>query len=99
MNFKKGDWVYFDNSVGYWECDTIITLYRPYSVVGLVGTSLKIIGNNGEMQNIEIMSDTHKLPINNALNRKLYPNYIEHGGFLLPPEMADKMEGGKRVKI
>lgn len=56
--------------------------------------TVRRIGGIGEVfdTNIEAADRfTERPPYNNLLNKKLYPNRVEHRGFLLPPEIAEKL--------
>lgn len=78
--FKIGDRV-----IGIWELRDIYHIgevkFIDFNVVDI-----------GHPKTWFPMSRLSKILINNSLNKKLYPNYKEYQGYLIPPKIAAKLK-------
>lgn len=88
MRIKEGDWfISLKNmdkgtrSIGSIHKVTKVNRYQVFYV-----------GLNGEETHTRVNGSIEKLPNNNSLNKKLYPTYIEHEGFLLPEKTVAKIK-------
>lgn len=76
--FKKGDLVIVNG-----------TKYKGY--IGIVEYTDEGFYGIGHPRSIFSEHFLTLLPLDNPLNKKLYPNRVERGGFLVPRDFADKL--------
>lgn len=99
MNFKKGD--YFislvNNPKNPLSNDYCRKFGNTYKVIGIDNDGwVEYITEDGDIGTItkDRVNTMEKVPIDNALNRKLYPNRIEWEGLLFPPNFHPKRKRG-----
>lgn len=89
--FKVGDpFLSIDNDLSH------RTFGKVYQVTEIVGNRVYYICDYGKRRSFSKRHPegvgVEKLPLNNPLNRKLYPDRVEYNGYLVPRKAAAKLK-------
>ena len=89
MNYKEGNWYYVEHVLPYGVDAKYVNgifRFKGYTKMSTFQYPIFINGEYGEVQgpHWDERFKVMEIVVNNELNKKLYPNYIESGRYLIP---------------